>query len=116
MEFTMNDLRSGDVVELRSGRRYVIFVDYQHHIPIRGIGCIEDTGWMDFRNYEDGMTNPNYSDLDIMKVLRAKAPHVAPWSASDDKLDVVFDRNGVKELTVAEISKLLGYTVKVIEG
>lgn len=116
MDFTFDDLRSGDVVEFRDHERYVIFIDDTREVLIRGIGCREGSTWADFRNWNDDMTHPTFRDLDIMKVLRTTKLHSAPWGASDSMMDVVFDREAPKELTVAEISQLLGYKVKVIEG
>lgn len=117
MDFTFDDLRSGDVVEFRDHERYVILIDDTREVLIRGIGCRDgQKTWADFRGWNDDMTHPQFRNLDIMKVLRTTKLNSAPWVASDSMMDVVFDRDAPKELTVAEISQLLGYKVKVIEG
>lgn len=42
--FTMNDLTSGMVVELRNGKRYLVLNDDV---------AISETGWLDLKNYND---------------------------------------------------------------
>lgn len=116
MGFTKKDIRSGDVVELRRGDRYVVLLDDSRANPFRGIGISDRRGWADFCIWNDDMTHPDYSRLDVVKVLRTKSPHIAPWNATDDEMDVVFDRTEITELTVAEVSELLGFKVKIIEG
>ena len=98
-----DDLQFADIVTLRDGNKYVV-----------ADGCLygEDDGYYEDCERIDNDYNNNLiycneydeerHDLDIMKVERNG--------------EVIFQReNEAKEMTVAEISKALGYEVKIVK-
>ncbi len=95
---TKGNLQFGDIITLRNGERYV-FAD----------NCIfgEDSGYCrdadDIFLWHNDLIYDGNSDYDIVKVERAG--------------NVIYEReeNKVKEMTIAEISKELGYEVKVVK-
>lgn len=97
---TKDDLKDGDVVTLRNRDR-LIYCDGQ----FKDLTYPNHNGICDTYDIEDdltGCTNDNHND--IMKVER-------PLSYYE-----VFNRNeSVKEMTLEEISKALGYEVKIVK-
>lgn len=101
--FSKDDLQFADIVTLRDGNKYVV-----------ADGCLygEDDGYYEDCERIDNDYNNNLiycneydeerHDLDIMKVERNG--------------EVIFQRESeAKEMTVAEISKALGYEVKIVK-
>ena len=97
---TINNLQFGDIVTLRNGERYVVADCYLHgESDMYNGDC-----YSIYDMYNKDLTqNENNEDEDIVKVQR------------DGK--VIYDREDtkVREMTVAEISKALGYEVKVVK-
>lgn len=100
-------LKNGNIIELRNGSRYVVMDDGDFAASTRGfIEDLENIGT--FRTEE----------WDIMKVYRP-----VRRAALSDLLkkpsmycELRWKRAEKKEMTVAEISKALGYEVKIIKG
>lgn len=98
--FSPSDLQFADILTLRNGQRYVYVTGYMYG---------EEVDYaLDERRltlyYDDDLTqNENDKDEDIVKVERNGR--------------IVYERqeNEVKEMTIAEISKALGYEVKVVK-
>lgn len=95
---TLNDLQFADILTLRNGERYVVADGLmQGEKASYSRDCDEITAW-----YNDDLTqNEENQDEDIIKVERAG--------------QVIFEREEVVEMTIAEISKKLGYEVKVVK-
>ena len=96
---TTDDLKFGDILILRNGARYVFASGYMYgeksyySLDSSKIGLL----------YNDDLTeNEDEKDHDIVKVERIG--------------NVIFERKvEVKEMTVEEISKALGYEVKIVK-
>lgn len=95
----LGDLQFADILTLRNGERYVVVEDY-----MCGEGgsyyCDCDTLT---EEYNDDLTRKSGAiDNDIVKVERSG--------------EIIYERKEeVKEMTVEEISKALGYEVKVVK-
>lgn len=116
-KFTKSDLRTGDVVVLRNGYEYMVLRGCAEGSEVdRFVGIGTTSEWEHFNVYNEDMTSDSeFVELDIVKVFRPKDNHYRPWENREREMDTVFIREEVKELTVAEISKLLGYDVKVVK-
>lgn len=101
---TKQDLRSGMVVETQQGKRYLLVVETK---------CLMGKdSWCDFNNYNTDLVNREGDQWNIVKVYEGKK---APLSTIlENPGDIIWIRK-VKELTVAEIEKLLGYPVKIVK-
>ena len=103
IDFTKDDLQNGDVVTLRNGDKLVyvrdrdfedLTTDYANELT--GIYELTD-------NLEYEYCDVRNKDYDIIKVERPT-------------YTTVFERDEeVKEMTIAEISKALGYEVKIVK-
>lgn len=95
---SLGDVQFGDILTLRNGERYVYVNDrmYGEKDYYTRNGSTP-TLW-----YNDDLTeNENHKSQDIMKVEREG--------------QIIYEREDVREMTVEEISKALGYEVKVVK-
>ncbi len=93
--FTKTDLQEGDKLTLRNG-------SVGYYSSDMNIDDLKE------KHIEKDLTNNGYagSELDIVKVERPSS-YVTVYER---------EKNGVKEMTVEEISKELGYEVKIVKG
>lgn len=91
------DLKNNDIVTLKNGDRLLFFNGDFYDL---GGSCCHYIDDLD--DYDDELMCDFDKDYDIIKVERPV------------KYETVFEREDVKELTVDEISKILGYKVKVV--
>ena len=103
VEFTIDDLQNGDVVTLRNGDKLVYVKDRDFEDLTTEYTNDLTNIWELTDNLEyDYCDEPN-KDYDIIKVERPT-------------YTTVFERDEeVKEMTIAEISKALGYEVKIVK-
>ena len=94
-----DDLKNGDIVTLRNGDR-LVFVGGEDFIDLSDDN---DNYLSDICDLEDDFTHESYEDSDIIKIERPV------------EYTTVFKREEAKEMTVEEISKALGYEVKVVK-
>ena len=95
-----DDIKEGDIITLRNGDRLLIDADKgvsdlsdENNNPVYSLYC-----------FENDMTHRNgNSNYDIVKVERPV------------EYSIVYDKEAVREMTVEEISKALGYEVKVVK-
>lgn len=103
--FTKADLKDGMIVEYADGgRRLVINND-----------LIGDSSHCSLENFDYDLTHPFMDELDINKVYRYKARNGFDCLLADWNLELIWERHTAKEMTVAEIEKALGYSVKIIK-
>ena len=106
-EFTKDDLREFDIVEFRNDEKVLITMSIV--LGRLGIGGFSVDTWDD-----DLKDNTGLSQYDIMKVYRP-TDNIPTDKSKWKDLPVVYERTEVKEMTVEEISKALGYEVKVVK-
>lgn len=95
-----DDIKEGDIITLRNGDRLLIDADKyvsdlsdENNNSVYSLDC-----------YENDMTyRAGNSNYDIVKVERPV------------EYSIVYDKEAVREMTVEEISKALGYEVKVVK-
>lgn len=112
-EFTKGDLKTGMIVETREGVKYVVLRNACTFGDLIVNG--KDLYWNELSNYNDELIEHNdYNELDIVKVYKPKHPY-AIHTFEEDKLELIWEREEYKEMTVAEIEKELGYKVKIVK-
>lgn len=99
MSFKKSDLLDGDIVTQRNGNKKIYCINRD------GFVGINDNSYLHYRNYTENLLDKDGDEIyDIMKVERPA------------KYETVFIRDTeVKEMTIAEIEKELGYPIKVIK-
>ena len=99
MSFKKSDLIDGDIVTQRNGEQKRYCTDRNEFVGLNGIS------YLDYDNYTENLLDKDGDEIyDIMKVERPA------------KYEAVFIRDTeVKEMTISEIEKELGYPIKVIK-
>lgn len=99
MSLKKSDLIDGDIVTQRNGEQKRYCTDRNGFVGLDGIS------YFDYDNYTENLLDKNGDEIyDIMKVERPA------------KYEAVFIRDTeVKEMTISEIEKELGYPIKVIK-
>lgn len=105
-KFMKFDLKEFDIVEFRNGDKTWVLKDIV--LGRLGIGGFSVDTW------KDDLIDRSAHGYDIMKVYRPTDSIPTDKSKWID-LPVVYERTEVKEMTVEEISKALGYEVKVVK-
>ena len=103
--FTKVDLKDGMVVEYQNGDRRMVLGDK----------LIADFGFAFLNSFTDTLEGIKYNDMIIDKVYKSTA-HTLVNYFKDYNLTLIWERpkeEPVKEMTVAEIEKELGYKVKI---
>lgn len=126
--FTKADLRIGDVITMGNGTQYIFMVGGVYTDGGTFVGIHQgDTCWLDPNDYNEDLkisTTRHEAAYNIMKVYRPKHRYVFDiekgYAESHRyEFELVFDRERdmpkPKELTVGEIEKLLGYSVKIVK-
>lgn len=101
VDFTIDDLQFADIVTARNGKRYVVADGYLYsEVSDSYLDSCFINSWYN----DDLTTEDNFKDYDIVKVERAG--------------NVIYEREEtkVKEMTLEEISKELGYEVRIVKG
>lgn len=108
-----SDLLPGMIVTLRNGINYIVLKNYECNFYFANA-----YNYIPFKQYNENLCY-NY-DLDVVKVYRFTCAGsglywlLQPNEGTTHKL--LWKREETKEMTVAEISKALGYEVKVVRS
>lgn len=108
--FTKDDLKVGYLVKLRNGELAHV-VDTQKE----GLCLDNESGWNQTKNHSNGLTHREFDKLDIMEVygLTQYGYKAHKFEVGDRKL--LWKREEVKEMTIEDVQKELGYKIKVVE-
>lgn len=141
-KFTKKDLKSGHVIETRNGK-FFMFFDVGNAFTQQPvfIGLSETTNYMSYNRFTSDLSDYNSNEYDIVRVyevgnlsnsgktFRDTLQHIfscippnttkfntnIPVYDTDSELNIVYKRTPPKELTISEISELLGYEVKIVK-
>lgn len=94
-----SDLKSGMVVELRDGRRYVV---------ITNDAAISENVWLDFNNYSENLHHSTVRAYDIIKVYKPQYKHMMIPSQFKllEESDLIWERVD-RSSYLNEISKII---------
>lgn len=119
-EFTKADLKTGMIVVTRAGIEYIVVKGMEHDFDSTRDLIVNTSKrtWDGLEFYtNDLLNNSDMPEMDIMEVYLAPHPHcMQSIDYKRDERKLLWKREEVKELTVDEISKLLGYKVRVVGG
>ena len=106
----LKDLKTGMVVEVRDGGKYLVI---NQDGKLNGIG---ENCYITFNSlcaHKSDMTWPTDSCLDVVKVFR---PVLAGYECMlKDERNCIWNREEVRKMTVSEICKELGYEVEIVK-
>ena len=108
-EFTKDMLKVGMLVECEEMGLCMIMEDFTY-----GLVYVSDDGYMKVSDLDDNFENK--SDIYSINKVYSIATNYGVGILNTHCRTLLWEREEVKELTVDEISKLLGYKVKVVGG
>lgn len=108
IDMTKKDLRSGMIIEIRKGYRFITIVKENgeiHFMNLDGITCLGNCDLL------DDMTDSIDSNYDIVKIYKMSDT----LKNCKTTQDLIWERQEKREMTIAEIEKELGYSIKIIK-
>ena len=109
IEMKKSDLKNGMVVECRNGKKLM----YLNAGRLDG-AFINQTYYFNMNNYHDTLEHIFDEDYDIMKIYEADRAFKLKQSCWD-RMQLIWQREELREMTLTEIEKELGYSVKIVE-
>lgn len=103
--FTKADLQDGDFLVQRDGLTEVVNLRL-------GALLIKDGHWNNLDEIEDDLTNKYFEEYDIIKVYRPTNKSHFSFNYYENG-DLVFDREKIKEISLADLEKQYGCKVKI---
>ena len=106
--FTKADLKTGDVILRRDGTTEI----YNGELGM----FITKDGWNDLAHERNDLTSSISSEFDIVAVRRPRNKFDCVFDAFvKERGELVYERKEVEEMTLAEVCKLLGKEIKIIQ-
>lgn len=97
--FTLQDIRTGMLVQQRDGQYMIVFLDTSFGDVIRGVD--DRTDWMYLADIEDNFKSRDSRELDIVKVLEPRVV-LNLFSVTKEDYDLVWEEDVVGEDKVEE--------------
>ena len=106
--FTKANLKTGDVILRRDGTTEI----YNGELGM----FITKDGWNDLAHERNDLTSSISSEFDIVAVRRPRNKFDCVFDAFvKERGELVYERKEVEEMTLAEVCKLLGKEIKIIQ-
>lgn len=107
-----NDLQLLYLVVTRDGRKWLVAQSTKEKVLV----CNDNDIWISIDDYNSDLTIENAPHLDIMKVYSCS--RYASCSLHCDRCDrdLIWEREEVKEMTLEQVEKELGYKIKIVGG
>lgn len=108
---TLNDLKTGMIVETRDGNSYIVMRDFVDSGDVLA-GFSDSTditnSYMELSDYKQDMKHDELSGLDIMSV------YISYLHCIDIPKKLLWEREEYKEVTMQEIEEKFGCKVKIV--
>ena len=109
---TKSDLRTGMLVTFRNGKKMYVYLNASNAFDNNANILTNGYTWTDLKYYNEDLTRLDIdSDMDIVAIER---PCRAVCLHSHKDMELIWERDASKKMTVAEIEKILGYKVEII--
>lgn len=109
MENVKQLLKNGDMVITRDGEKYIFMKDYLGQDVFKD----KDGGFCYLSSYNENLSC-KLDDFIVMEIKEPKRQKTGWFNEAE--YETKWKREEVKEMTVAEIEKELGYKIKVVKG
>ena len=107
-EFTKGNLKTGDVVKYKCGEVGIVNRNFEM--------IIGTDGWIDLNTISEDLTDKLNNNYDIIAVRRPTAQCHCQFKAFEQEWGtLVYEREEVEEMTLAEVCKLLGKNIKIVK-
>ena len=109
---TLDDLKTGMIVETRDGDSYIVMRDFLGDVSI--LAGISDnktisSKWIKMSIYTQDLNCSGIQSLDIMSVYSSYPCEI------DTKIGLLWERKEYKEVTMRDIEEKFGCKVKIVE-
>ena len=106
--FTKADLKTGDVILRKTGQVEIVIKELD--VLVRPQFCNR------LSDFNEDLTHSYLPNEDIIAVRRPKIPTDCQFSAFKEKRGtLIYEREEVEEMTLAQVCKLLGKNIKIIQ-
>ena len=109
-EFTKSDLEVGMFVKLRDGKVFLVLESYEELYLTSTSGY-----YSNLKNFNEDLTSKNYRGSDIVSIYLPKKADYLSYHLIGDNLELIWEREEVKELTMEDIEKIVGCKVKIVK-
>lgn len=106
--FTKADLKTGDIIKRRNGYVEIVILEYN--------ACVSKEGFNFLQEIKDDLTSRVSEKWDVVAVKRPKDTQAC--SLQEFKCGrgtIVYEREEVEEMTLAQVCKLLGKNIKIVK-
>lgn len=115
-----SDLQTGMRLIDKIGREWIVLKNVKNpYGSIEDMYVLKDGGWMPESSYNDDLTEKsNNNEYNIIKVYaqnRGKFINGNIFNTNIEDMDLIWEREDKKEMTIAEIEKELGYSIKIVK-
>ena len=112
-EFTIDDLKSGMIVETRSEEKYLVIKDCEFYGGDKGIAFVNATGFNKSNSYNKDLTCKKMKSYDIMKVYYDDCVNGGTYSMKNQPL--IWQRKEKQLFTKEQIAEKLGLSIDEFE-
>lgn len=119
----IKDLKTGMRIITRNGDEYIVLKNVKTpYGRVEDMYVLKDGGWMSSSSYNEdltikGKTNSNYDIMEVYAQNQGKYIDGSVISTNNVKnMDLIWKRENIKkEMTISEIEKELGYSIKIVK-
>lgn len=116
-KFTKSDLKNRMVVETRSGRRYIFIDDrFLSKTGFLWLDTLYDNNHVHHQGFNDDLTMSSGANWDIVKVYKEVSCLNFDENSPFCSLSLLWKRDSIKEVTMAEVEAKFGCKVKIVNG
>ena len=108
-EFTIDDLKSGMIIETRSEEKYLVIKDCEFYGGDKGIAFVNATGFNKSNSYNKDLTCKKMKSYDIMRVYYDDCVNGNTYSMKNQPL--IWQRKEKQLFTKEQIAEKLGLSI-----
>lgn len=108
MEMKKSDLKTGMVVELRNGAKYMVLLN----TPFGDV-LVRNRWWVTLDNFNFNLLHCAH-DFDILRIYRPEEVYQIGFECWGD-MKMMWERGEPKKMTLADVEDALGYPVEIVE-
>lgn len=107
-----SDLKVGYLVRYRNGSLRMVMPVEECDFVFVG----EDGSWMGCEDYDEQLTCNNFEELDVVEIYGFSKHANNPLKTETSDRKLLWERqDDKKEMTIQEIEKELGYSIKIVK-
>lgn len=110
LDFTKEDLKPGYLVRLKDGHLYMAMLSQN------GLALNDRIGWVSTQNLDENLCDLSDDNFSIVEVYGYSKYEYKVLDLDTSTRELLWKREeGKKEMTISEIEKELGYSIKIIK-